>query len=316
MGLLERIAGYDNCEQYPGRPFILLRRGTKSRPIRSFKDKTTGNYAGWTPGEARAHLIAGGGVALHPGRIGFLVVDVDEGPETSIIALARPVFATHDRRHLWYSKPTDGREYGNRDGVTLPGPSKCDIRCERGLVVLHDPAEDLDMIATALDALSDGTIERAEPPDCVLSLFEKRSYDASVSDPHDDWGEYGRAALIAAMDAIDMRRIMETSPDGFPYSDWLPFSQALFHVSGGCGIVRDRWMEWSRDRWGSHVIREKQHSEENLSRKWAGFEVAGNQRKLGYGTIYRIAEKYAPGFDPDANINRNDNIDEYMKLFE
>ena len=172
------------------------------------------------------------------------------------------------------------------------------------------------MIATALEALASGELPPKLPPAESLKLYEASETERE-RDPV-DWDDHTKRVVDLAMDALDVREIMGTNPQGFAYADRLPFSQALYHVSGGCRDLRDRWIKWSRDRWGPHCLYE--HTRENLPAKWDAFEPAKGARTYGIGTIYRIVWKYNPDFDIDTRVmdklqKDSDAVEEYMKLF-
>lgn len=311
----ERVAAYDSCDVFPGRLFILLDNDKKPLPKR-WKDAATGRYNGWSASQAQGHLDAARGtVAIIPGRLGFLVVDVDEGTPNELVTLGEPLFALHDGRHLYYSHPGDAR-YGNKDQRhgKLPGISKFDLRADAGYVKLHDPEYDLDMLVTALDALRDGAVNPALPPRCVTDMYGTRT--GATPEPV-EWDDRTRYVVRRAMESIDVRRIMSTDPLGFPYAEWSAISMAFHNVSNGCAVLRDEWIAWSRDRWGPHCV--YKHSPENLPRKWDDFGNYDGIRN-GVGTIYRVARMHSPDFDPEHELavsQQNDcDIEEYTKLFK
>ena len=315
---LEKIATYDNCEQYPGRLFILLREDNKEgekRPLpKRWKDRETGNYNAWNAAEAYRHHKSGEDICIIPGRLGFFVVDVDKGKPYKLIRLGRPRFALHDGNHLFYCHPND-RKYGSPNGKKLPGPTVCDIRVDRGYVKLHNPEKDVKMILKALKALETGTIPPLYPPECVLKIFEFKKTET----PPTEWDSRTKHIVQSAMEAINIRQIMRENEEGFAYNDWSTLSMAFHNLSNGCEQLRDDWIAWSNDRWGPHCI--YKHSSENLIAKWKNFDGYVDERP-GIGAVYRITRKYAPSFDPETEYDKQSqrdslkNLDDYKTILK
>ena len=232
--------------------------------VRCHPDKTPVNAKGWQRQRLHADVVTswaatGNPVAIIPGSVGYVALDVDAGDAGRMIAELPPAYACPSRRpggmHLWY--PHDGEPVGNRRWE-LFGCSG-EVRGHRGYLILWNP-----------DGLIGAPAHNATAWDVVENMIGRRAGSATPEVTHTG-------------DTTDATGALDAIPADLPgYDNFL----AVVIAAKASGIEAETVRTWTEG------ARDDQDGRRNKLSQWAAFWDGLTPTAIGPGTLFHFARQH------------------------
>ena len=229
--------------------------------VRCNPDKTPVNAKGWHTNQLHADVVTswaatGNPVAIIPGSVGYVAMDVDAGDADRMIAELPPAYAVPSRRpggmHLWY--PHDGGDVHNRHWK-LFGCSG-DVRGHTGYLILWNP-----------DGLVGAPAHNATPWDAVEDMIGRRGVKTQTD-------------VMLPENTADAAGALAAIPADLPgYDDYL----AVVIAAKASGIDSETVRAWTEG------AADDQAGRRNKLQQWGAFWDGLTPTAIGPGTLFHFA---------------------------